>query len=97
MYEPPGLAASATGTKATLQRLVWRYRCSVEVRKQLKHTGLQPADGIDRLQGLTASSIVKVVSGWGLAAVPGVPWPVSAALLGISKPQTRPTCLTYEW
>lgn len=33
VYEPPGLPASAAGTRATLQRLVWRYRCSVEVSK----------------------------------------------------------------
>lgn len=31
VFEPPGLPASAAGTRATLQRLVWRYRCSVEV------------------------------------------------------------------
>lgn len=31
VYEPPGLDTAATGTRATLQRLVWRYRCSIEV------------------------------------------------------------------
>lgn len=31
VYEPPGLDTAAAGTRATLQRLAWRYRCSIEV------------------------------------------------------------------
>lgn len=31
VYEPLGVPVTAQGAKANLQRLVWRYRCSVEV------------------------------------------------------------------
>jgi hypothetical protein len=39
VYEPPGLDTSATGTRATLQRLMWRYRCSVEVSGACSYVG----------------------------------------------------------